>query len=92
MDFLNCLRRFWVILREDGHIVHYGDGKDFILVREFQREWVSENAFTCEGPERYGQYLRDIGFKEVRVSNERVFRYKCTTSLTDIVWTRKMYH
>jgi len=90
-QIINWLRRLRVAVIGGRHTVHFGDGKDFILVKELPKRWTSKGTFTYDGKdEQFGQYLRRIGFRDVRVVCGSVFRYKCGTGRVEMILTRKM--
>lgn len=94
---INWLKRLSVCIMEDGHIFHSFDGKDLILVKEFARRWLSGDekqggTYTYDGKnEQFGCYLREMGFKNVRVIDGSVLRVSCETSAANMIRTRKMY-
>ncbi len=78
---IKFLKRIRVLQEEDGRVFHFGDGKDFIKVKSFR---------SCHEAREYGSYLESIGFNDIRVSFDEVFRYKCETGGVDMMWTNIM--
>lgn len=89
----NWLKRIMIYITENGHVYHFGDGKDFTLVKEFKSRWLSKDTFTYDNKDlEFAEYLRNIGFKEVRADGSgSVFRYKCKTGNKDMYFTNKLY-
>ena len=88
---MNWIKRLLVILNEDGRVYHFGDGKDYILIRKVEPKKVAPNILDYKEAYEYGAYLRSIGFKDIRVNSESIFRFKCGTSDANMAWTNKMY-
>ena len=88
----NWIKRIKVYFIENGRVSHFGDGKDYILIKEFDRQWIPNKPgwFNYKDAEDYAEYLRNIGFKDIRTSGGEVLRYACKTSGSDMVYTNMM--
>lgn len=90
---VNWFKRLKIYLIEDGHIMHCGNGNDYIVIKELKKEWVDKSAgmFTTKPTDDYAEYIKSIGIKGVRTSTEIVMRLKGKTSDVDMFWTNKLY-
>lgn len=96
---INFFRRLWVLVTEVGTVSHFGDGKDFILVKEippiitdYKKLGDNTCSYTANYSEAktYGKYLERIGFKEIRRDQERIMRFKCETGEMNMMFTRQL--
>jgi len=89
---INFLKRLNIYITKNGHVYHFGDGVDCILIKSFPERWIDETTFTYDKkPVMYGDYLTSIGIMGVRVVAGDVFRFKCQTPSINMMWTRQLY-